>query len=96
MRLSGKTIGIRIESDFYENEIFYYDFRFAEEGATVRFLSRLWGNSGITFEGHPNLVPLLLPDDMTDHFPLRKENPLQEIMEWQGENLREGAGEEEE
>lgn len=48
---------------------------------------------GIDFSGHPNLVPLLLPDDMTDHFPLRKENPLQEIDEWQGENLREGAGE---
>jgi NADH-quinone oxidoreductase subunit C len=51
---------------------------------------------GIRFEGHWNLVPLLLPDDMTDHFPLRKDNPLQEIEEWQGENLREGAGEGEE
>lgn len=51
---------------------------------------------GIVFDGHPNLVPLLLPDDMTDHFPLRKDNPLQEIEEWQGENLREGAGEGEE
>ncbi|MDP9238845.1 MAG: NADH-quinone oxidoreductase subunit C [Chloroflexota bacterium] len=48
---------------------------------------------GINFEGHPNLVPLLLPEDMTDHFPLRKDNPLQEIEEWQGENLRDGAGE---
>lgn len=48
---------------------------------------------GIVFEGHPNLVPLLLPEDMTDHFPLRKDNPLQEIDEWQGENLRQGAGE---
>ncbi|HXK34602.1 MAG TPA: NADH-quinone oxidoreductase subunit C [Dehalococcoidia bacterium] len=48
---------------------------------------------GIVFEGHPHLVPLLLPEDMTDHFPLRKDNPLQEIEEWQGENLREGAGE---
>jgi|SRR5581483_3951085 len=48
---------------------------------------------GIVFEGHPGLVPLLLPEDMTDHFPLRKDNPLQEIEEWQGENLREGAGE---
>lgn len=47
---------------------------------------------GINFEGHPNLVPLLLPEDMTDHFPLRKDNPLQEIEEWQGSNLREGAG----
>ncbi|MBI2724393.1 MAG: NADH-quinone oxidoreductase subunit C [Chloroflexi bacterium] len=50
---------------------------------------------GIVFDGHPNLVPLLLPDDMTDHFPLRKDNPLQEIEEWQGDNLREGAGEDE-
>ena len=48
---------------------------------------------GIDFPGHPNLVPLLLPEDMTDHFPLRKENPLQEIEEWQGDNLREGAAE---
>jgi NADH-quinone oxidoreductase subunit C len=48
---------------------------------------------GIDFPGHPNLVPLLLPEDMTDHFPLRKDNPLQEIEEWQGDNLREGAGE---
>src|SRR5207244_12811579 len=47
---------------------------------------------GIDFEGHPNLVPLLLPEDMTDHFPLRKDNPLQEIEEWQGEFLRDGAG----
>ena len=51
---------------------------------------------GITFDGHPNLVPLLLPDDMTDHFPLRKDNPLQEIEEWQGVNLRDDAGEGEE
>jgi NADH-quinone oxidoreductase subunit C len=48
---------------------------------------------GINFPGHWNLVPLLLPEDMTDHFPLRKDNPLQEIEEWQGDFLREGAGE---
>jgi NADH-quinone oxidoreductase subunit C len=51
---------------------------------------------GINFDGHPNLVPLLLPEDMTDHFPLRKDNPLQEIEEWQGDNLRDGAAEGEE
>ena len=51
---------------------------------------------GIRIDGHPNLVPLLLPEDMTDHFPLRKDNPLQEIEEWQGVNLRDGAGEGEE
>jgi NADH-quinone oxidoreductase subunit C len=48
---------------------------------------------GIDFPGHWNLVPLLLPEDLTDHFPLRKDNPLQEIDEWQGSFLREGAGE---
>jgi NADH-quinone oxidoreductase subunit C len=44
---------------------------------------------GIVFEGHPNLVPLLLPDDMLDHFPLRKDNPLAPLEEWQGESLGE-------
>ena len=48
---------------------------------------------GIDFEGHPHLVPLLLPEDMTDHFPLRKDNPLAETAEWQGDFLEEeGAG----
>lgn len=50
---------------------------------------------GIVFEGHPNLVPLLLPEDMFDHFPLRKDNPLAPLEEWQGEQLGDnvaGAG----
>jgi NADH-quinone oxidoreductase subunit C len=42
---------------------------------------------GIQFEGHPNLVPLLLPEDMTDHHPLRKDVPLVPIEEWQGVRL---------
>lgn len=57
MRLSGKKIGILIEGDFFENEIFYYELRFAEEGAEVHFLSRLWGNSSITFLGHEFRAP---------------------------------------
>jgi protease I len=57
MRLSGKKIGVLIESDFFENEIFYYQFRFAEEGADIHFLSRLWGNDGITFQGHELRAP---------------------------------------
>ena len=48
---------------------------------------------GITFDDHPHLVPLLLPEDITDHFPLRKDNPLAEIEDWQGEALpEEGVG----
>lgn len=50
-------IGILIESDYYENEIFYYQFRFKEAGYEVHFLSRLWGNSGITFNGHEFRAP---------------------------------------
>jgi protease I len=53
-----KKVAILIESDFYENEIYYYQFRFAEEGIEVHFLSRLWGNPGITFNGHELRAPL--------------------------------------
>ncbi len=56
-RLSGKKIGILIESDFYEHEIFYYQLRFPEEGAEVHFLTRLWGQPSITFKGHEYHVP---------------------------------------
>lgn len=57
MRLKGKKIGILIEGDFFENEIFYYEFRFAEEGADVHFMSRLWGNPRLTFQGHEYRAP---------------------------------------
>jgi protease I len=58
MKLKGKKIGILLESDFYENEIFYYQLRFAEEGAEVHFLTRLWGQERITFKGHEYQVPM--------------------------------------
>ena len=58
MSLQGKKIGILIESDYYEPEIWYYKFRFAEEGADVHFLTRLWGQRSITFKGHEHQVPL--------------------------------------
>ncbi|HWQ28541.1 MAG TPA: NADH-quinone oxidoreductase subunit C [Dehalococcoidia bacterium] len=48
---------------------------------------------GIVFEGHPNLVPLLLPEDMTDHHPLRKDVDLAPIEEWQAERLEASAAE---
>jgi NADH:ubiquinone oxidoreductase subunit C len=47
---------------------------------------------GIVFEGHPNLVPILLPEDMLDHYPLRKDNPLAPLEEWQGEMLGANMG----
>ncbi len=57
MRLAGKKIGVLIESDFYEREIFYYQHRFEEEGAEVHFLSRLWGQPKLTFTGHEYKIP---------------------------------------
>lgn len=57
MTLSGRKIGILIESDFYEDEIFYYKHRFAEEDADVHWLTRLWGQERITFHGHEYKVP---------------------------------------
>src|SRR5437763_12606999 len=57
MKLQGKKIGILIESDFYEREIFYYQFRFAEEGAELHFLTRLWGQPSLTFTGHEYKIP---------------------------------------
>jgi protease I len=58
MKLKGKKIGILFEADFYENEIFYYKYRFPEEGAEVHFLSRLWGQEQLTFHGHEYKVPM--------------------------------------
>ncbi len=55
--IKGKKIGILMESDFYEPEIWYYKFRFAEEGAEVHFLTRLWGQKSITFKGHEYQLP---------------------------------------
>ena len=58
MMLKGKKIGILMESDYYEPEIWYYKFRFAEEGAEIHFLTRLWGCQSITFKGHEYHIPL--------------------------------------
>lgn len=57
MQLQGKKIGILMESDFYEKEIFYYEHRFAEEGADLHFLTRLWGQPQLTFTGHEYKAP---------------------------------------
>lgn len=58
MRLRNRKIGILFESDFYENEIFYYQLRFPEEGAEVHFLTRMWNQEQLTFHGHEYKVPM--------------------------------------
>jgi protease I len=57
MKLEGKKIAVLIESDFYEDEIFYYKHRFPEEGIELHFLSRLWGQPYLTFKGHEYRAP---------------------------------------
>lgn len=56
--LKGKKVAILIEGDYYEPEIWYYKFRFAEEGIDVHFLTRLWGQASLTFTGHEFRAPL--------------------------------------
>ncbi|MGF1425310.1 DJ-1/PfpI family protein [Kitasatospora sp. LaBMicrA B282] len=55
--LSGTRIAVLMESDYYEPEISYYRHRFAEEGARVEFLTRLWGERELTFTGHEYRAP---------------------------------------
>jgi protease I len=57
MKLEGKKIGILIESDYYEQEIFYYQHRFLEESADLHFMTRLWGQPSLTFTGHEYKAP---------------------------------------
>ncbi|MDH3327886.1 MAG: DJ-1/PfpI family protein [Desulfobulbaceae bacterium] len=71
MRNENKKIGILFESDFYEEEIFYYRHRFAEENIELHLLSRLWGNDSLTFKGHEYHIPMEchesfenMPDDV--------------------------------
>ncbi len=56
--LKGKKIGILIEGDYYEPEIWYYQHRFAEEEIDLHFLTRLWGQTSLTFKGHEYRIPL--------------------------------------
>jgi protease I len=57
MGAEGKKVGVLIESDYYEKEIFYYEHRFPEAGIDLRFMSRMWGQPSLTFTGHEYKVP---------------------------------------
>ena len=47
---------------------------------------------GVIFNNHPDPRNLLLPEDMTDVFPLRKSHPLAEIEVLQGEDIEPSVG----
>ncbi|WP_083752100.1 DJ-1/PfpI family protein [Saccharothrix sp. ALI-22-I] len=63
-QLAGRTIAILMETDYVEPEIAYYERRFAEEGATIDYLTRLWGQESITFTGHEYQVPMTVTGDL--------------------------------
>ncbi|WP_030688631.1 DJ-1/PfpI family protein [Streptomyces sp. NRRL B-1347] len=63
-RLAGKRLGILLESGYVEEEIAYYQRRFAEDGAEVTLLTRLWGLSSITFTGQGHQAPLTVEGDL--------------------------------
>lgn len=66
MSLQGKKIGILIESDFFEEEIFYYKRRFPEEGIDLHFLTNLWGQPYLTFKGHEHHYPFEVHESFVD------------------------------
>lgn len=63
-RLVGRNIAILLESDYVEPEIAYYERRFAEEGAHVDLLTRLWGQQSMTFFGHEYQAPMSVSGDL--------------------------------
>jgi protease I len=63
-RLVGRTVAILLETDYVEPEIDYYQRRFAEEGASVELLTRLWGQPSLTFTGHEYQRPLMVDGDL--------------------------------
>jgi protease I len=62
--LAGRRIAILMESDYVDDEISYYQKRFAEEGVEVALLTRLWGNDAITFESHERRLPITVSGDL--------------------------------
>lgn len=66
MDLAGKKIAILMESDYYEHEIWYYHYRFLEEGIDARFVSKLWGQPSLTFTGHEYKAPFVCDKSFED------------------------------
>lgn len=64
--LVGTRIAVLVESDYFEPEIHFYERRFAEEGAEVHFLTRLWGQPSMTFTGHEWRAPFVADRSLED------------------------------
>ena len=74
-----------------------------DDGESVPSLVPIWNGAnwlerecydmfGITFEGHPNMKRMLLPDDWTEGHPLRKDYPLRGWSEFPVMNTERTVG----
>ena len=61
-----KKVAILMESDFYEKEIEYYQKRFPDEGVETHFMSRLWGQPTLVFNGHEEKLPFTCEESFED------------------------------
>jgi len=66
MNLKDAKVGILMEADFYEKEIFYYEHRFPEDGVELHFLTRLWGQPSLSFRGHEEHYPFECHESFED------------------------------
>nr|WP_225955048.1 DJ-1/PfpI family protein [Kibdelosporangium phytohabitans] len=64
--MTGRRIAILLESGYAEAELCYLERRFAEEGARVDFLTRLWGQRSLTFTGQESGLPFTVDTDVAD------------------------------
>jgi protease I len=63
-RLTDRRVAVLMETDYVEHEIDYYRRRFAEEGARVDLITRLWGAPELTFQGHEHRLPITVDGDL--------------------------------
>ena len=61
-----RKIGILLENRFIDHEIIYYSNRFGEEGISVEFLTRLWGQPSLTFNGNELNMPMTVDKSFED------------------------------
>jgi protease I len=64
--LAGQKIALLMEGDYVEPEYFYYERRFAEEGAELHAMTRLWGQDELTFTGHEYRLPVTVGRSFED------------------------------
>ena len=63
----GTKVGVLMESDYYEDEIFYYQHRFAGGGHRAPFPDPAVGPAALTFHGHEYKAPFEVTRELRGH-----------------------------